>query len=104
MSWAVSDRTDGAQRGHGLRVRHDCLQTAPQLGKVDEPADPYDSVIERCGLYLHIIGGVEVWSEAGAWVGWADIPGELTDLVETFELSAVTTGHMGSSGVRGSPR
>ncbi|MFF7845207.1 hypothetical protein ACFZC6_41675 [Streptomyces ossamyceticus] len=65
------------------------LQTAPQPADTTEPADPYDSVIERCGAYLHYVdgdtGGVEVWTEAGAWVGWADTPGELTALLDAFE-------------------
>ncbi|MGW2583630.1 hypothetical protein ACWCYZ_20250 [Streptomyces virginiae] len=62
------------------------LQTAPQIA---DAADVYDSVIERCGAYMHYIagdtGGVEAWTEAGTWVGWADTPGELTALLDAFE-------------------
>ncbi|MCX4784485.1 hypothetical protein [Streptomyces sp. NBC_01264] len=62
------------------------LQPAPQLTAT---AALFASVIERCGPYLHYIdgdsGGLEVWNEAGAWVGWADTPGELTAILDAFE-------------------
>ncbi|WP_331747523.1 hypothetical protein OG365_40810 (plasmid) [Streptomyces sp. NBC_00853] len=62
------------------------LQPAPQLTAT---AALFASVIERCGPYLHYIDGdtgqVEVWTETGAWVGWADTPGELTAVLDEFE-------------------
>ncbi|GHH55656.1 hypothetical protein [Streptomyces candidus] len=60
------------------------LQTALQLTD-----GAYESVLERCGTYLHYIDGdtgqVQVWTEHGSWVGWAEQPDELAALVAAFE-------------------
>ncbi|MGW1007718.1 hypothetical protein [Streptomyces sp. NPDC002520] len=52
-------------------------------------ADAFTAMLERYGPYVcyidHDTDQVPVWTEAGIWVGCADTPGDLGDLLEAFE-------------------
>ncbi|MFE1198506.1 hypothetical protein ACFW6E_38140 [Streptomyces olivaceoviridis] len=59
------------------------LQPAPTF------TDAFTAMLERYGPYLCYIDAdtdqVPVWTENGAWVGVADTPADLSELLESFE-------------------
>jgi hypothetical protein len=59
------------------------LQPAPTF------SDAFTAMLERCGPYVCYIDAdtdqVLVWTETGAWVGVADTPADLGELLEAFE-------------------
>ncbi|MEV6049221.1 hypothetical protein [Streptomyces xanthochromogenes] len=70
------------------------LETAPLPS---DPAAVTTVGIERYGPYLCYFdaedsGEVPVWTEAGVWVGSADDPGGLGELIQAFEQRQATGG------------
>lgn len=69
------------------------LATAPVLADV---AGAFTAVLEHCGPYVCYSDAdtaqVPVWTEAGVWVGCADAPGAVGDLLEAFEQRQAADG------------
>lgn len=70
------------------------LETALSLS---DPAAVATAVIERYGPYVcwfdaEDSGEVPVWTEAGVWVGIADDPNALGELIEAFEQRQAASG------------
>ncbi|MFE9360320.1 hypothetical protein ACFYPB_40485 [Streptomyces olivaceoviridis] len=61
------------------------LQPAPTM----DPIGAFTAMLERYGPYVCYIDAdtdqVLVWTEAGAWVGVADTPADIGDLLDTYE-------------------
>ncbi|MFF7139417.1 MULTISPECIES: hypothetical protein [Streptomyces] len=62
------------------------LQTAPQP---TGPGDAITAMLERYGPYVCYIDAdtdeVPVWTETGVWVGVADTPADIAELLDTYE-------------------
>jgi hypothetical protein len=63
------------------------LQTAPQ--HTTDPGDAITAMLERYGPYVCYIDAdtdeVPVWTETGAWVGVADTPADIAELLDSYE-------------------
>ncbi|MEU7158898.1 hypothetical protein [Streptomyces chrestomyceticus] len=69
------------------------LATAPVLTDI---AGAFTAVLDRYGPYVCYLDAdtdhVPTWTEAGVWVGCADTPGDVSDLLEAFEQRQTADG------------